>query len=76
MVRLRLYNLPDNSLGCYLYTDQDCLHAERRQWSTDAESCPDGQNGAADLLIGSSPYDIKSRRSLRVLARRGIMGLP
>jgi Pectate lyase superfamily protein/Bacterial TSP3 repeat len=32
MIRLRLHNPADNSLGCYLYANQGCLNAERRAW--------------------------------------------
>jgi hypothetical protein len=33
MIRLRMKNPPDNSLGCYLYADQGCLNAQRQKWS-------------------------------------------
>src|SRR5262249_4233288 len=32
IVRLRMKNPRDNSLGCYLYADAGCLNAERQQW--------------------------------------------
>jgi hypothetical protein len=32
VVRLRMRNPDDNSLGCHLYADGGCLNAERRAW--------------------------------------------
>lgn len=32
LIRLRMTNPDDNSLGCHLYADRGCLNAERRQW--------------------------------------------
>ena len=33
MIRLRMKNPPDNSLGCSLYANQGCLNAQHQQWS-------------------------------------------
>jgi hypothetical protein len=33
MIRLRMTNPPDNSLGCALYANQGCLNAQRQQWA-------------------------------------------
>ena len=32
MIRLRMHNPPDNSLGCHFYADQGCLNKERQSW--------------------------------------------
>jgi Pectate lyase superfamily protein len=32
VVRFRMKNPPDNSLGCHLYADVGCLNAERKRW--------------------------------------------